>query len=46
MSYDCSGNPYGIGLISVAVRIVPKWFRKITDFFNRLLYRKRKEEVK
>mgnify|MGYP000013617732 FL=1 len=35
-----------LGLISVAVRIVPKWFRKITDFFNRLLYRKRKEEVK
>ena len=35
-----------LGLISIAVRIVPKWFRKITDFFNRLLYRKRKEEVK
>ena len=35
-----------LGLISIAVRIVPKWFRKITDFFNRVLYRKRKEEVK
>lgn len=35
-----------LGLISVAVRIVPKWFRKITDFFNRVLYRKRKEAVK
>jgi len=35
-----------LGLISIAVHIVPKWFRKITDFFNRLLYRKRKEEVK
>ena len=35
-----------LGLISIAVRIVPKWFRKITDFFNRLLYRKRKEAVK
>ncbi len=23
-----------------------RWFRKITDFFNRVLYRKRKEEVK
>lgn len=28
-----------LGLISIAVHIVPKWFRKITDFFNRLLYR-------
>ncbi len=46
MSDDCSGNPYGIGTDSIAVRIVPKWFRKITDFFNRVLYRKRKEEVK
>ena len=35
-----------LGLISIAVRIVPKWFRKITDFFNRVLYRKRKEEIK
>ena len=35
-----------LGLISIAVRIVPKWFRKITDFFNRLLYRKRGEAVK
>ena len=35
-----------LGLISIAVHIVPKWFRKITDFFNRVLYRKRKEEVK
>ena len=35
-----------LGLISIAVRIVPKWFRKITDFFNRVLYRKRKEAVK
>ena len=35
-----------LGLISIAVHIVPKWFRKITDFFNRVLYRKRKEEIK
>ena len=35
-----------VGLISIAIRIVPKWFRKMTDFFNRLLYRKRGEAVK
>ena len=35
-----------LGLISIAIRIVPKWFRKMTDFFNRLLYRKRGEAVK
>ena len=30
-----------LGLISIAIRIVPKWFRKITDFCSRLLYRKK-----
>lgn len=35
-----------LGLISVAIRIVPKWFRKITDFCSRLLYKKRGEEVR
>ena len=35
-----------LGLISVAIRIVPKWFRKITDFCSRLLYKKRGEAVR
>ena len=30
-----------LGLVSIAIRIVPKWFRKITDFCSRLLYRKK-----
>lgn len=34
-----------LALFRIAVCIVPKWFRKITDFCNRLLYRKRKGEV-
>ena len=33
-------------VISTAkVRMVPKWFRKITDFGNKLLYRKKGEAV-
>ena len=35
-----------MGLISIAIRIVPKWFRKITDFCSRLLYKKRGEAVR
>lgn len=35
-----------LGLISIAIRIVPKWFRKITDFCSRLLYKKRGEAVR
>lgn len=34
-----------LALIRIAVCIVPKWFRKITDFCNRLLYRKKKGAV-
>lgn len=40
---DRSGDLMVLATVKTAKVLVPKWFRKITDFGNKLLYRKKGE---